>query len=94
MFYSNGQPKTCLTTKSQLPSSQGYHLITAASVLHTCLVAHESAVLVGTMQEPRWTGQMAKEYPFKLDTFQSTASACLVRTTWACMGNTTGHGRH
>ena len=33
----------------------------------------------GTLQNPIWTGPMAKEYPFTLDPFQSTAVACLVR---------------
>lgn len=37
------------------------------------------ASLSGTLDEPRWTGPMAKEYPFTLDPFQSTAVACLVR---------------
>ena len=32
----------------------------------------------GSVQQPRWTGTMAKEYPFKLDPFQSTSVACLV----------------
>ena len=33
----------------------------------------------GTLQEPQWRGEMAKQYPFTLDPFQSTAIACLVR---------------
>ena len=32
----------------------------------------------GTVQQPQWKGKMAKQYPFKLDPFQSTSVACLV----------------
>ena len=35
--------------------------------------------LHGTLHDPTWTGEMAKSYPFDLDTFQSTAVACIVR---------------
>ncbi|KAL4421012.1 hypothetical protein ABPG77_008849 [Micractinium sp. CCAP 211/92] len=35
--------------------------------------------LHGTMEAPLWSGQMAKQYPFKLDPFQSTAIACIER---------------
>ena len=35
----------------------------------------------GTMEDPAWHGDMAKQYPFTLDPFQSTAVACLVRCT-------------
>ena len=34
----------------------------------------------GSVQQPQWNGTMAKEYPFKLDPFQSTSVACLVST--------------
>ncbi|CAG9461301.1 unnamed protein product [Pedinophyceae sp. YPF-701] len=33
----------------------------------------------GTLENPIWTGPMAKEYPFKLDPFQSTSIACVER---------------
>ena len=32
----------------------------------------------GTLEQPAWTGEQAKVYPFKLDPFQSTAIACVV----------------
>jgi len=32
----------------------------------------------GTLEEPIWDGDMAKTYPFQLDTFQLTAIACIV----------------
>ena len=32
----------------------------------------------GSVQQPQWKGEMAKQYPFKLDPFQSTSVACLV----------------
>jgi hypothetical protein len=31
------------------------------------------------MEEPRWEGDLAKQYPFTLDPFQSTAIACIER---------------
>jgi hypothetical protein len=37
------------------------------------------APLHGTLNDPIWTGEMAKSYPFDLDTFQSKAVACIVR---------------
>ena len=33
----------------------------------------------GDLQNPKWTGAMAKEYPFVLDPFQQVTIACLVR---------------
>lgn len=33
----------------------------------------------GTLENPKWNGEMAKNYQFQLDTFQSTAVACIVR---------------
>ena len=36
------------------------------------------------MQHPKWTGKMAKEYPFTLDPFQSTSIACLVSQRKTC----------
>lgn len=33
----------------------------------------------GTIHNPAWNGTMAKQYPFTLDPFQSTAIACLER---------------
>ena len=39
-----------------------------------------SAAAAGTIESPKWTGAMAKEYPhFTLDPFQSTAIACIER---------------
>ena len=38
-----------------------------------------ACLLAGTMEDPAWHGDMAKQYPFTLDPFQSTAVACLVR---------------
>ncbi|KAL4452733.1 hypothetical protein ABPG75_008395 [Micractinium tetrahymenae] len=35
--------------------------------------------LHGTMEAPQWRGKMAKQYPFTLDPFQSTATACIER---------------
>lgn len=35
--------------------------------------------LYGSLQHPQWKGRMAKQYPFKLDPFQSTSVACLER---------------
>ena len=35
---------------------------------------------LGDMNNPKWTGKMAKQYPFTLDPFQSTSIACLVRS--------------
>ena len=37
-----------------------------------------ACLLAGTMEDPAWHGDMAKQYPFTLDPFQSTAVACLV----------------
>lgn len=33
----------------------------------------------GTIEEPRWEGELAKQYPFVLDPFQSAAIACIER---------------
>lgn len=41
-------------------------------LMYCCFLA------IGTMEEPKWTGTMAKQYPFTLDPFQSTSVACLV----------------
>ena len=34
----------------------------------------------GTLKEPKWTGPMAKTYPFTLDPFQNVSVACIVRS--------------
>ncbi len=33
----------------------------------------------GTLEQPRWTGESARKYPFELDTFQEISVACLER---------------
>lgn len=33
----------------------------------------------GSLQNPRWTGPRAKQYPFVLDPFQEVSIACIVR---------------
>ncbi|KAI7838418.1 hypothetical protein COHA_007790 [Chlorella ohadii] len=33
----------------------------------------------GTLEDPKWAGPLAKEYPFTLDPFQATAIACIER---------------
>ncbi len=43
-------------------------------------VLTRGASKTGTLQEPQWRGEMAKQYSFTLDPFQSTAIACLVRS--------------
>lgn len=39
----------------------------------------------GTLEQPAWSGPMAKSYPFTLDAFQSTAIACIVRAIGGCV---------
>lgn len=36
--------------------------------------------MYGTIEDPAWKGDVAKQYPFELDTFQKTAVACIVRS--------------
>jgi ATP-dependent RNA helicase DOB1 len=45
----------------------------------------------GTVEDPTYTGPMAKQYPFVLDTFQSISVACLVRVAGSWQGETLQH---
>ena len=58
------------------------HLIVLAAPAHgTCcrLLTVASAHRAGTLESPKWTGPLAKSYPFTLDPFQQVSIACLVR---------------
>lgn len=41
----------------------------------------------GTIEDPRWAGELVKTYPFDLDGFQQTAIACIVRIKLKLPGN-------
>jgi hypothetical protein len=44
----------------------------------------------GTLENPRWTGPRAKEYPFVLDPFQEFSVACIVRLCLPLVFQSTG----
>ncbi|KAK9798903.1 hypothetical protein WJX73_005375 [Symbiochloris irregularis] len=55
-------------------------------------IQHDEA-LHGDMNQPKWTGTMAKQYPFTLDPFQTTAIACLERNESVLVAAHTSAGK-
>jgi len=56
-------------------------------------VPEMDAAAHGTIHQPMWDGEMAKTYPFKLDSFQSTAIACIERNESVLVAAHTSAGK-